>query len=128
MGRRSEKWNEIITVFVEQYPSAFSLIPYKVAPLTDDIAVEIFNNLGLVPREYKSKIYAALTWYKTRPSYLQAVAFGGYKHNLSGHKIEKVSFEDMCEARKLLIAKDKWTPRMAKLFKAKTGRLETSDH
>lgn len=129
MGRaaRKKENTDIISALAERYPDAFSVIPHEVVPLVENIVDAIFYDIGQVPIEYKKRIHAAVSWYMSWPIYVQSVAFGECRRNLSGHRLERPTIAERELARTRLKECGFWTKRMDMVFKVNMGRKEAAN-
>lgn len=119
--------SQVIEQLSKSYPKAFKVIPHEVIPLTDDIEIEIFNDIGRVPKDIKRHIYAAIAWYRSWPNYLYAVLTESGKVNLKGNIMANVSLSDKQKAREILIQRGLWTARLAKLYKSRVGSMDAAN-
>lgn len=117
----------VIEQLSRKYPDALSTTPYRVKPIADNLESEIFMAIGAVPRQLKRGVYSALAWYRTWPAYLTSVITERGKHNLRGEMIASISATEKIEAANALAARGLLTPRIKKLLKAKTGRMDTTN-
>ncbi|ECW0140748.1 hypothetical protein F3E67_20830 [Salmonella enterica subsp. salamae] len=119
--------SQVIEQLSKRYPGAFKVTPHEVVPVIDGIELEIFNDIGRVPNDAKRHIYAAIAWYRTWPNYLYSVLTESGKVNLKGNVMASVTFSDKQKAREALIQRGLWTPRLAKLYKSKTGLMNATN-
>lgn len=110
-----------------KYPGALTTVSHLVKPITDDLELDIFRDLGAcLPREFKKGIYSALAWYRTWPVYLTSIISERGKCNLKGEVVVQISVKEKFEAARLLAERGLLTKRIKTLLKARTGRIETT--
>ncbi|EAW9078573.1 hypothetical protein AABH71_002110 [Salmonella enterica] len=122
-----DKRRYVIEVLSKKYPMTFSIIPHEVRPIADDIEVQIFKDLGTVPRPFRKGIYSAVFWYRSWPTYLISLITAYGKLDLNGHIIYRITLSEKKQARSALIQRGLWTPRLAKLYRSKIGALDATN-
>lgn len=116
----------VIEELSKKYPNALTTVPHNVKPVIDDLELEIFKDIGTMPRQLKRGIYAALSWYRTWPAYLTSLISERGKCNLKGEVVITISVAEKKQAHDELSRRGLLTRRISKLLKAKTGRIDTT--
>lgn len=126
MKKRKDIRLNVIEELSRRYPEALTAIPHKIKPIIDDFEVEIFKDIGSMPRQLKRDVYSAISWYRMRSSYLVALISERGKVNIKGEVADQVTLVEKIEAREELKRRGLWTSRLNKLLKARTGRIEVT--
>lgn len=126
MKKRKDIRLNVIEELSRRYPEALTVIPHKIKPIIDDFEVEIFKDIGSMPRQLKRDVYSAISWYRMRSSYLVALISERGKVNIKGEVADQVTLVEKIEAREELKRRGLWTSRLNKLLKARTGRIEVT--
>ncbi len=119
----------IVAMLARRFPSAISLDPPRVVPLSISIFDDLCREMRLEGNEAIA-CQRALDWYQNRTPYQRAVALGKKRHSLWGKPVSDISIEDRNAARALLLKRKSWSGRFENIYRSRIGhvvRLEPAD-
>lgn len=126
VAKHQQEWL-IIHELVRRYPTVFHLDAVKIRPLLKGIYEDLLSDLAIPPDSPESRMLRfALSAYRSRRSYMFAVAAGLRKVNLQGAITEQVSLRERDSARHRLRQMGIWKESHEKTYQSCRAGLESS--